>query len=89
MSIDFSLVLFILEPSSLWMSLSRLELRVGYGIYYSVPGQSIFLSLIYSKRSLLRPPNIKTTSLLRPVFPNPKWDFSYDFRFDIKTISLI
>ena len=39
--------------------------------------------------SLLRPPNIKTTSLLRPVFPSPKWYFPYDIIFDIKTTSLI
>ena len=28
-------------------------------------------------------------SLLRPVFPSPKWYFSYDIIFDIKTTSLI
>ena len=38
--------------------------------------------------SLLRPPNIKTTSLLRLVFPSPKWYFPYDIIFDIKTTSL-
>ena len=43
----------------------------------------------YSKKSLFRPPNIKTTSLLRPVFPSPKWYFPYDIIFNIKTISLI
>ena len=35
--------------------------------------------------SLLRPPNIKTASLLRPVFPSPKRYFPYDILFDIKT----
>ena len=44
---------------------------------------------MYSKMSLLRPPNIKTTSLLRPVFSSPKWDFPYDIMFDNKTTSLI
>ena len=44
---------------------------------------------VYSKIPLLRPPNIKTTSLLSPVFPSPKWYFSYDIIFDIKTTSLI
>ena len=44
---------------------------------------------MYNKMSLLRPPNIKTTSLLRLVFPSPKWYFSYDIIFDIKTTSLI
>ena len=39
--------------------------------------------------SLLRPPNIKAASLLRPVFPSPKWYFPYDIIFDIKTTSLI
>ncbi|MEW8486793.1 MAG: hypothetical protein AB2705_16550, partial [Candidatus Thiodiazotropha sp.] len=37
----------------------------------------------------LRPPNIKTTSLLRLVFPSPKWYFLYGITFDIKTTSLI
>ena len=44
---------------------------------------------IYSKMSLLRPPDIKITSLLRPVFTSPKWHFPYDNASDIKTISLI
>ena len=44
---------------------------------------------VYSKMSLLRPPNIKTTSLLRPVFESPQWYFPYDIIFDIKTTSLI
>ena len=39
--------------------------------------------------SLLRPLNIKTTSLLRPVFDSPKLYFPYDIIFDIKTTSLI
>ena len=39
--------------------------------------------------SLLRPPKIKTTLLLRPVFASPKWYFPYDIIFDIKTTSLI
>ena len=43
----------------------------------------------YSKMSLLRPPSIKTTSLLRPVFASPKWYFLYHIIFDIKTTSLI
>ena len=46
-------------------------------------------NLSYNKMSLLRPPNIKTASLLRLVFPSPKWHFSYDIIFDIKTTSLI
>ena len=37
--------------------------------------------------SLLRPPNIKTTSLLRPVFPSSKGTLL--IIFDIKTTSLI
>ena len=45
--------------------------------------------LMYSKMSLLRPPNIKTTSLLRPVFVSPKWYFFYHIIFNIKTTSLI
>ena len=51
----------------------------------------IFISFIqiYSKMSLLRPPNIKTTSLLRPVFASPKWNFPYDIVFNIKTTSLM
>ena len=39
--------------------------------------------------SLLRPLEIKTTSLLRPIFSSPKWYFPYDIIFDIKTTSLI
>ena len=39
--------------------------------------------------SLLRPPNIKTTSLLRPVFPSPKWYLPYDIIFGFKTTSVI
>ena len=39
--------------------------------------------------SLLRPLEIKITSLLRPVFANPKWYFPYDVLFDIKTTPLI
>ena len=39
--------------------------------------------------SLLRPPEIKTTSLLRPVFASPKWHFPYDILFNIKTTPLI
>ena len=38
---------------------------------------------------LLRPPNIKATLLLRPVFPSPKWYFLNGIVFDIKTTSLI
>ena len=34
---------------------------------------------------LLRPLKIKTTSLLRPVFTSPKWNFPYNILFDIKT----
>ena len=45
--------------------------------------------LKYSKISLLRPLEIKTTSLFRPVFASPKWYFPYDIVFDIKTTSLI
>ena len=44
---------------------------------------------IYSKISLLRPLEIKTTSLFRPDFASPKWYFPYDIVFDIKTTSLI
>ena len=43
----------------------------------------------YSKMPLLRPPNIKTTSLLRPVFASPKWYFPYSIISDIKTTSLM
>ena len=43
----------------------------------------------YSKMSLLRPLEIKTTSLLRPVFASPKRYLPYDIIFDIKTTSLI
>ena len=43
----------------------------------------------HSKMSLLRPLEIKTTSLLRPVFASPKWYFPYDISFDIKTTPLI
>ena len=43
----------------------------------------------YSKMSLLRPLEIKTTSLFRPVVASPKWYFPYDIVFDIKTTSLI
>ena len=43
----------------------------------------------YSKMSLLRSLEIKTTSLFRPVFASPKWNFPYDILFDIKTISLM
>ena len=39
--------------------------------------------------SLLRPLEIKTTSLLRPVFSSPKWNFPYDLTVNIKTTSLI
>ena len=39
--------------------------------------------------SLLRSPNIKTTSILRLVFPSPKWYLPYDIILDIKTTSLI
>ena len=42
-----------------------------------------------SKMSLLRPLEIKTTSLFRPVFASPKWYFPYDVVFDIKTTSLM
>ena len=31
----------------------------------------------------LRPPNIKTTSLLRPFFSSPKWYFPYDISFSL------
>ena len=44
---------------------------------------------IYSKMSLLRPLEIKTTSLFRPVFASPKWYFPCDIVFDIKTTSLM
>ena len=45
----------------------------------------------YSKIPLLRPPNIKITSLLGLIFPSPKWYFPYDISciLYIKTISLI
>ena len=39
--------------------------------------------------SLLRPLKIKTTSIFRPVFASPKWNFPYDIIFDIKTTSLM
>ena len=47
------------------------------------------LACSYSKMSLLRPPNAKTTWLLRPVFSSSKWYFPYNIVFDIKTTSLI
>ena len=47
------------------------------------------LIFIYSKISQLRPLEIKTTSLFRPLFVSPKWYFSPDIAFDIKTSSLI
>ena len=50
---------------------------------------SLFYNIICSKISLLRPPKIKTTSPLRPVFTSPKWPFPYDIIFDIKITSLI
>ena len=50
--------------------------------------QDVF-KIKYSKMSLLRPPNIKTASLLRPVFASPKWYFHHAIMFDIKTTSLI
>ena len=43
----------------------------------------------YSKMSLLRPLEMKTTSLLRPVFASPKCFFPYNILFDIKTTPLI
>ena len=48
-----------------------------------------FLEIKYSKMSLLRPLEIKTTSLLRPVFASPEWYFPYDISFNIKTTPLI
>ena len=44
---------------------------------------------IYSKISLLRPLEIKTTSLLRPAVASPKWYFPYDIVLDIQITSLI
>ena len=45
--------------------------------------------LIYSNIQLLRPLEITTTLLFRPVSASPKWYFPYDFILDIKTTSLI
>ena len=44
---------------------------------------------LYSKILLLRPPKIKTTSLLSLVFASPKWYFPYDIIFNIRITSLI
>ena len=44
---------------------------------------------MYSKILLLRPPKIKTTSLLCPAFASPKWYFPYDIIFNFKITSLI
>ena len=49
----------------------------------------IICILIYSKMSLLRPLEIKTTSLFRPIIASPKWYFPYNIVFDIKTTSLV
>ena len=49
----------------------------------------IFCFIKYSKISLFRSLEIKTTSLFRLVFASPKQYFPYDIVFDIKTISLI
>ena len=38
---------------------------------------------------LFRPPNIKTISLLTPVFLNPTGYFLYEIIFDVKATSLI
>ena len=46
-----------------WFLVPYLSKRVGY------------FKTIYSKMSLLRPLEIKTTSLLRPAFSSPKWYF--------------
>ena len=43
----------------------------------------------YSKIPLLRPLEIKTTSLFRPVFASPKWQLPYGFIFNMRTTSLI
>ena len=45
--------------------------------------------MLYSKISLLRPLEIKTTSLFRALIASLKWHFSCDFIFDPKTTSLI
>ena len=47
------------------------------------------LQNIYSKISLLRPFNIKTTSLVRAVFASSKWLLPYNFIFSNKTTPLI
>ena len=44
---------------------------------------------VYSKILLLRPFEIKTTSLFRLVFASLKWYFPYDIILDNKTASLI
>ena len=46
------------------------------------------VSGVYSKISLLRPLEIKTTSLLRLVFASPKWYLPHDIVLDIKTTTL-
>ena len=44
-------------------------------------GRGTIHFIMYSEISLLRPPKIKTTSILRPVFASPKWYFQYDIRY--------
>ena len=44
---------------------------------------------LYSKISLIRPLEIKTTSLLRPDFASPKCYFTDGITFNNKTTSLI
>ena len=63
--------------------------RKPFMICVSFRFESKSLITMYSKMLLLRPSNIKTTSLLRPLFASPRWYFLYHIIFDIKTTSLI
>ena len=43
----------------------------------------------YSKISLFRPLNLKTTPLLKAAFASPQWPLPYNFVFSNKATSLI